>query len=103
MKKHKLSPSNSLLNKQHKDKQKQFYQREIVFKTFSMMPATMLMVAHQTGIERANICRYVAELSKSNAIALIKKSLCQISKYKAGYYTTDKSKFPVLPQTLKLF
>ena len=97
------SPDNSLLNKHHEDKQKIFYQRVIVFKAFLNRPATMLMIADQTGIERANICRYVAEFEKSNKIALINKRLCEISKHKAGYYTTDKSKFRVLPLTLKLF
>ena len=98
-----VTSTNSLLNKHHEDKKKRFYQREIVFNALAKNPATMLMVAHQTGIERANICRYVAELQKCNGIALIKKGLCQISKNTAGYYTTDKSKFPVLPLTLELF
>jgi hypothetical protein len=94
---------NTPSNKQHKDKQKQFYQREIVFKAFLKMPATMLMVAHQTSIERANICRYVAELEKSKSIAVIKKGFCKISKHRAGYYSTNKELLSVLPQQTKLF
>lgn len=59
-------------------------------KAFSGTPATMLMVSHQTGIERANICRYVATMKKQNQIVLIGFGLCQISGFKAGFYSTKK-------------
>ena len=41
---------------------------------FSTRPKTMLEVSAETGIRRANVCRY---------------GLCPISKYRAGFYTTD--------------
>ena len=53
-------------------------------------PKTMLQVSVQTGILRANICRYVSELRKQDQITHIKKGICPISKFRAGFYTTDK-------------
>ena len=50
------SPKNS---KQGKDK-KFIGQMTKVFKAFYSHPKTMLMVSIETGILRANICRYVA-------------------------------------------
>jgi hypothetical protein len=53
----------------------------------------MLQCAHLTGIERANICRYVAELEKQGEIALVRKGLCPITGYRAGFYSTDPKLF----------
>jgi response regulator of citrate/malate metabolism len=74
-------------------------QLKMVFEAFSN-PATMLMVAKSTGIERANICRYIATLKKNDKIYLQKKGICKVSRYRAGYYTTKKN---LLSQPLMLF
>ena len=67
-----------------------FYtQKQRVYKAFLRQPKTMLQVATETGIERANICRYVAALKQEGNICLMYKSICPISKCRAGYYTTD--------------
>jgi hypothetical protein len=65
-------------------------QQKRVFAAFSRKPSTMLMVAIETGILRANICRYVAEWRKEYRIFLLGVSLCKISKHRAGYYSTTK-------------
>jgi hypothetical protein len=75
-------------------------QMERVFAAFKRQPSTMLMVSVETGILRANICRYVAKWKKSNSIHLFKQGLCKVSKHRAGYYTTDTNLFT---QPLKLF
>ena len=78
---------------QHKrqDKDKHFQQQRIrVFKAFQNNPKTMLMVAIETGILRANICRFIAKWQKENKIHLVEKRLCKISKHRAGYYSTSK-------------
>ena len=75
-------------------------QMKRVFTDFYRQPKTMLMVSIETGILRANICRYVAEWQKSNSIHLLKQGLCKVSKHRAGYYTTDTNLFT---QPLKLF
>ncbi len=50
---------------------------------------TMKQVSVKTDIDRANICRYVGKLKKTNSIYLVKKSICPITKDIAGFYTTN--------------
>lgn len=86
-------PNQSPINtKQSKDK-KFIGQMTKVFKAFSSHPKTMLMVSIETGILRANICRYVAHWEKQNQIRLVRKGLCPISKNQAGFYTTNNEPF----------
>jgi len=75
-------------------------QMKRVFAALYRQPKTMLMVSIETGILRANICRYVAKWQKGNSIHLLKQGLCKVSKHRAGYYTTDTNLFT---QPLKLF
>ena len=93
------TPSNSLHKRQGKDKHFDV-QMKRVFAAFKHKPSTMLMVSIETGILRANICRYVAEWQKQGSIHLLKQGLCKVSKHRAGYYTTDTNLFT---QPLKLF
>jgi hypothetical protein len=93
------TPSNSLHNRQGKDKHFEV-QMKRVFAAFKRKPSTMLMVSIETGILRANICRYVAKWQKGNSIHLLKQGLCKVSKHRAGYYSTDTNLFT---QPLKLF
>jgi|SRR5690554_3840775 len=91
------------LNNNFKAKDKQFHaQMSKVFKAFSERPKTMLMVSIETSILRANICRYVAEWREQNRIDVVKTGLCEVSKHRAGYLTTDPSLFPTSNQ-LSLF
>ncbi len=65
-------------------------QKQQTAAAFYERPKTMLMVAVETGILRANICRYVAALRRNNSIYLIRKGICEISKHPGvGYYTTN--------------
>lgn len=68
-------------------------QMKRVFAAFQRKPSTMLMVSIETGILRANICRYVAKWQKHNRIQRIETGICEISKHRSGYYSTDKSLF----------
>lgn len=52
-------------------------------------PKTMLMASVETGILRANICRYVSELRKRDAIKEVKVGICPISKHRATFLTTN--------------
>lgn len=67
-----------------------------VFAALYRQPKTMLMVSIETGILRANICRYVAEWEKQNCIRIVRKDICPISKYRAGFYTTNPELFPAI-------
>jgi len=68
-------------------------QMQTVFNAFQQRPATMLMISKETGVLRANICRYVSKFRKRDKIKLMYKTICPISKYRAGFYTTNKSMF----------
>lgn len=92
------TPINSLHKSQSKDKHFEV-QMKRVFEAFKRNPSTMLMVSIETGILRANICRYVAEWKKRGKISLFKQGVCKVSKHRAGYYTTDTNLFA---QPLKL-
>lgn len=73
-------------------------QMKIVFSAFEERPKTMLMVSFETGILRANICRYIAKWRQFDKIAVVKHGLCPITKFPAGFYSTDPSLFPQVPQ-----
>ena len=53
-------------------------QTQRVFTAFLRHPKTMLMVSIETGILRANLCRYVAKWHKQNRIAMVRKGICPI-------------------------
>lgn len=71
-------------------------QERKTFQAFYSQPKTMLMVSVETGIERANICRYVAELEKQDRIYIVRKGICPITKHRAGFYTTNPELFPAI-------
>ena len=61
----------------------------LAFQETCEMGKTMLMVARETGVERANICRRVAELREEGRIWECGKHICKVSKFRAMYYTTN--------------
>ena len=65
-----------------------------VHAAFNGVPKTMFEVALDTGVERANICRYVAMMMRGGLIALCRIGKCPITGYKAGFYSTDRKFFP---------
>jgi hypothetical protein len=97
MESNQLSSPNFLHKRQGKDNHFQTQMKQ-VFAAFKSKPSTMLMVSIETGILRANICRYVAKWQMQGCIQLLKKSVCEISKCRAGYYTTDTHLFTLHPK-----
>lgn len=80
------------LNSYHKDNNINQLQR--VYSTLFARPMTMYEVALITGIERANVCRYVAELRKCNNIAVVRLGICPITKYsRVQFLTTNPALF----------
>jgi len=61
-------------------------QHDILKLAFSERPKSMLMVSIESGIFRANICRWISKMQRAGKIQLVKVGLCQVSKYKAGFY-----------------
>lgn len=70
-------------------------QMKRVFRAFAAEPKTMLQVSFETGILRANICRYVAEWRQEGKIQVIRFGLCPITKHRAGFYSTNPDFFPL--------
>ncbi|HUH35294.1 MAG TPA: hypothetical protein VL022_05625 [Moheibacter sp.] len=68
-------------------------QMKRVFQSFYKQPKSMLMVSVETGILRANICRYVAEWEKRNCIEVVRKDICPISRHHVGFYSTNPELF----------
>lgn len=60
------------------------------YKAFKGRPKTTKMVAVETGIQRSNITRYVAQFEKLNLITIVKTAPCEITKHKAKYYSTER-------------
>lgn len=86
-----VTNSSKVLLKAEQSKYKHFeLQRKTVLKAFSKYPKTMLQVSNETGIYRANICRYISGFKKRNTIKLIRFGLCPISKHRAGFYYSGK-------------
>jgi hypothetical protein len=79
-------------------------QYKTVYQSFSERPKTMLEVSNETGILRANICRYISEMEKKGQIQIIRKGLCPYTHFVAGFYSTDEALFTKSNvQQLKLF
>ncbi|MDR3266302.1 MAG: hypothetical protein LBT24_01880 [Tannerella sp.] len=68
-------------------------QCKIVYQSFMERPKTMLQVSIETGILRANICRYVEKMEKEGQIQIVRKGLCPLTHCRAGFYSTDKALF----------
>jgi hypothetical protein len=66
-------------------------QDECLKMSFSEGAKTMLQVSFETGILRANICRFVSKQRKQDRIQLVKVGLCPITKCRAGFYSTGKA------------
>lgn len=65
-------------------------QKRRVYKAFQSSPKTMLQVSEETGIMRANICRFVGEWKKQDAIKIAYKGICPITKMGGvQFLTTD--------------
>jgi hypothetical protein len=83
-------------HKRHRNSRHFQPQMKRVFAALYRQPKTMLMVSVETGILRANICRYVAKWNKRNCIRVVRKGICPISKHRAGFYTTKPELFPAI-------
>jgi len=68
-------------------------QYKTVYQSFLERPKTMLQVSIETGILRANICRYIADMEDKGLIQVIRKGYCPYTKFRAGFYSTDEALF----------
>ena len=100
---------NSLKVFSHKGQDKSTHfqaQMKRVFAALYRQPKTMLMVSIETGILRANICRYVAKWRKKDCIRIVKLGICPISKSTGvQFLTTNPELYPSIVEpsnTVKL-
>lgn len=84
------------LHKEHRKSTLFQGQMKRVFASFKQHPKTMLAVSVETGILRANICRYIAIWRKAGLVKVAKYGICPISKHRAGFYTTNQELFPLI-------
>ena len=68
-------------------------QYQIAYQFFKKRSKTMLGVSLETGILRANICRYVADMEDKGLIQFLYKAEDEHTMFTAGYYTADKELF----------
>ena len=70
------------------------HQREKVYNLLSTSDypegLTRLQIAYALGIERASICRRVAELRDQGRIWVVKRGLCPITNTRADFLTCSK-------------
>ena len=91
--------SNSLIrvhfdNKLYKNKA--FHnQIKKVKQSFSTEPKTIHMVSNETGVSWDNVYQSVCLLRKSNQIAIAKFDICEVSKRRSTYLTTNSNLFPM--------
>lgn len=64
-----------------------------VFRSFFERPKTMLEVSMETGILRANICRYVSLMEDDGRIQIHHKDIDPKTKCRAAFYTTNPNLF----------
>lgn len=67
-------------------------QRSKVLRYFSAHKGTMLECAKATGIERANICRYVADLVSKGKVEKLYRGIDKTTKARAFYYGATEGK-----------
>lgn len=92
------------INERHKDKYF-LTQEKRTFVALFKQPKTMKMVEVETGIDRANVCRYIDVWKERNCIRVAKKGICPITKHRAGFYTTNPALFSAIVEpsnTVKL-
>lgn len=81
---------NMTASPERQDKDRDFlFQRQRVYQSFRERPKTMLQVSQETGIYRANICRYIHRMKAEGTKYRLPRGLCPISKNKAIFWTTN--------------
>jgi hypothetical protein len=99
-----LNCTTNLTGSTCKDSENEYIiQKNKVFNSLKESPKTMLMVAKETGIERASVCWFVRDFRKNSLVQVHKVSYCPITKHRAAFLTTDKSLFKAHSDQFSLF
>lgn len=66
------------------------FQRQTIFRFFSQHTTTMYAAEKETGVSRANICRYIAEMEEKGQIGRLYQGLCPVSGFRAWFFYSKK-------------
>jgi hypothetical protein len=92
-----------VISLESRNKDTKLYQLQQTQLAFFSQPKTMMQVAKQVGVDRANTCRYVATMRKVGAIWLVRKGICPVTRWPGvGFYTTNPILAPKHPVQLQL-
>jgi hypothetical protein len=69
-------------------------QLKTIFQFLKENTATASMVSFYTGVPQKSITRYKRDLEKQGLLYEVEKKLCEITKHRAWYLTTNPEKFP---------
>ena len=75
----------------------------LTYNSFFQQPQSMKELSVTSGIDRANLCRYVRTMRLLKAIAVYKRSHCSITKRLVNKYTTNPDLFPNYSPQIKMF
>jgi hypothetical protein len=64
-------------------------QKDTIFLYLKKRVATASMISKATGIAQKNICRYKRDLEKDGILWEVKKTVCEVTGFKAWYITTN--------------
>jgi hypothetical protein len=64
-------------------------QKEKVFRALYRQPQTRLQVSKETGVPLQNICRYIRDFRKSEAVMIITRDVCPVSGMKSEILSTN--------------
>ncbi|HLV92820.1 MAG TPA: hypothetical protein VKX34_06830 [Aequorivita sp.] len=67
---------------------KSLTEKEIVYRSITKTPKTMLMIFIDTGITRGNISWRLDDLKDEGRVKLLHKTFCKASGHRAGYYVS---------------
>jgi len=81
-----------------------FFQLQQTQLSFYEKPKTMMMVAREIGVDRANICWFMRDLRTNGAVWKIRVGRCPITRAEGvGFWSTNPKYAEGLPKQLELF
>ena len=87
-----------------RDKDNHYFQFQRTQIEFFRTPATMMQIAKTVGCDRANICWFVRDLRRADAIWVTRIGICPVTRHsRVKFWTTNPKFVESQPQQPKLF
>ncbi|MCO5238117.1 MAG: hypothetical protein M9933_17805 [Chitinophagaceae bacterium] len=87
------------VKKKQPENRKFLSEKKRFFDFLQIQVATATQAAAALGIYRPNACRYKRWLEKESKLFVVKKDVCPVTGFRAGFLTTDPAKMPKNLQT----